>query len=317
MRNYQQIVIVIIGFTLFPFCNKDNKQKSKIKQEWVTRYFYKLGVPETKSFSTDTTIYNEFEFPTEETNSSTSTKTIYKYERDTQLVSMTKYRGNGNILYKKNISYNDKGKKTMLKIYETFSTTKTPELVAGMKFFYDTSGKVLEKKYFGAINYNEEEQFSLITEGPNADDMIKRERKRQADSTSAKYVRTKEGKVGRIYFNNDTNNCINYSYNSDGKLVSKLDRFGLGKYYIYNKNKLIQTKDIEYSAITLKTFNEKGKVIEVQKLDTKDGSVEKSFPELIWKTRITYSDNGLLKEVIRFNNIGEPESVDKYEYEFF
>lgn len=338
MKNspLRQLPIVLLPLLISSCLPSDTKEQPKIKLEIASQYYYKMGVPNTKANSSDTTMYNEFGNPTEEIKS--GNKTIYKYEKDTLLTSVTEYGKDGLIWYKKNIAYDNSGKKISLNIYQTFTSVKTPELVAGMKFFYDSKNKISEKRYFGAINYTEEEKAETISVGTNAPSISEREKERQLDSASAKYIRNNKGDIERIYFNNDSISFLEYSYDPDGRILSKVFKNNqntanansvieeinranefitgkrksnaAGKYYTYTNGKLSQIKETSSDGyVTIKIFNSNEKISEIHKYI--------NFEEVLWKRKYIYNDDGLLKEVIQSNKIDEPITIDKYEYEYY
>lgn len=337
MKTTIKFLILIITIISFNSCsNKQNGNKSNIKTKRAIRCYYKLGVPD-KNGDTTTTNYNEFGMPTEEITS--SDKKTYLYEKDTLQVSETHYGLRDNsIWYKKNITYNVVGKKESINIYTSFTVSKTPELVAGMKFFYDVNNKIIAKRYFGGIEYNEEEIPQTVSADSNGPDIFERENKRKADSSSAIYIRNITGKLTQIYFNNDTADKIVFSYNNNGKLISKQRYYSTlgsgstllsdllknhnrgnttnendftGSRYYYTNNKLSKVEEISNNVITqINIYNEKENILEVKNIFYKQDELSRS-----WK--FTYTDNDNVNDIIKYNKINEPEFIDKFEYEFY
>lgn len=339
-KNVFPKLLSTIAILLFISCsNTKTSKEPKIKSERVTRYYYKMGVIDTTATDTpEVTNYNQFGKPTEEITG--YSKTIYLYEFDTLLTSKTVYRKKDNkINYKKNITYNKEGKKLEKKIYATFAEQYRPEIIASMQFFYDTKNRICLQKYFGnEIDYNEIEDIMPIATPSVIED---RERERQQINHTAKYVYNENNKKDIVYLNvlgghhiifSDAtlNYCdssyIKFNYNSKGNLISEIpnpERFGIdsvvteewgspnndGKYYFYKNNKLSKIKINKAPLIILKTFNENENVIEVKWCNT--------LRKKIFRDKLNYYENGLVKEVIHFNEIEEPESVEKYEYELY
>lgn len=325
--------LIMMFFILFVYgCSDRNLgDKPKIKIEKSTRYYYEMGIPKKEGSEPDSTFYNENGLATMDVSS--SSKTLYIYEHDSLLTSITRYGKDGKIWYKKNINYDDKGHKLSFKIYSSFTSTDVPELISGMNFYYDSDNNICEKRYFGAIDYTEEEGFESISVGPDEPNMFEREKARQADSTSAKYIRNREGKIAVVYFDNDKNSRINYTYNRENKLVSRinhsykstnrnsiytiadsilypLDKPTSNKYYEYKNNKIIRIREVSTNGfIEEQIFDEKERLIENK------GSSKNE--KLVWTMKYSYFENGLLKEVIKYNSINEPEFAERYGYTLY
>jgi len=326
--NFHIKIMMIFTLFIYGCSNRNAGEKPKIKIEKSTTYYYEMGIPKKEGSEPDSTFYNENGLATMAVTS--SSKTLYIYEHDSLLTSITKYGKDGKIWYKKNINYDNMGHKLSFKIYSSSTTTDAPELISGMNFYYDADYNICEKRYFGAIDYTEEEGIEIISDSPDEPDMFERERARQADSTSAKYIRNKEGKIAVVYFDNDRNSRINYTYNGENKLVSRINHsynrtnrnsiYALAdsildptgkpisnKYYEYLNNKKIRIREVSNNGfIEEQIFDEKERLVE-RKGSFKNGN-------LVWTMKYSYFENGLLKEMIKYNSINEPEFADRYEY---
>lgn len=322
-KNTYILFTISVLIILLSCSNKDsNNSTTKIKTETTSRYWYRQGVADKEASETTVTQYNSFGNPTEELSS--SNKKLYVYEKDTLLISETQYGIKDNsIWYKKNIKYNDNGTRESLKIYTSFTTSKTPELVAGMKFYYDSNNRISRKRYFGGIAYNEEEIPQSISSNPS-NSIIDRENERKADSSSAVYIRNNKGDILKIYFNNDTSNKLVYTYNNNGKILSKQRfqktySFGVliqndntfnGTKYYYNNDVLSKVEIIAGNRIReIKLYNSKEQLIEHQYYILND--------ELSWKWKYSYYENGKIKDITKYNDIEEPELVDRFQYEYY
>jgi hypothetical protein len=328
-KNTYLLFTISALIILFSCGNKAENNDPKIKTEKISRYWYRLGVADKEASETTLSQYNSFGKPTEELSS--SSKKLYVYEKDTLLISETEYGLKDNsIWYKKNIKYNENDTRESLKIYTSFTNSKTPELVSGMKFYYDSNNRISAKRYFGAIEHNGVENAESISDGPNTPDILERENKRKVDSSNATYLRNTKGDILKIYFNNDTSDKIIYTYNEIGKIISK-QRF-------YKKNKSVMFYDSnnpapkENNFFNLKYYYKNGTlnkievlggnhIREVKLYNSKEQLIEHQYyilnDELSWKWKYTYYENGKIKDITKYNDIEEPELVDRFEYEYY
>lgn len=327
----KQIIILILGVTMIG-CAPSNKEQNadeigkKLKAQKSYIFYYSKGVVEKTPSDSCITHFDELGNKSETQTGSSLIQ--YVYEKDTLLTTVTeRFKESGIIVYKKIIKYKD-NKKESLKIYKSYTSTNVPELVAGVRFYYDSINQISAKSYFGDINYDEEELASSIGQDKS---LIEREAERKADSTLASFIRNSRGQISKIFFNNDTTNKIIYSYNANGELLSQrifqktksrnkslLGAILSGKYaensnsftgfrYNYQSDSVKRVEKIVVDKIKkVQLFNKAGDLIE-----------EKVFGldnELQFKWVIERSEDGKIKTITKFDNIEEPIFVERYEY---
>lgn len=331
----KQIIILILGVTMIGCAPSNKEQKEdeigkKLKAQKSYTFYYSKGIIE--KIPSDSTIIHFDEFGNKSETQTGSTLIQYVYEKDTLLATVTeRFKESGIIVYKKIIKYNKYNKKESLKIYKSFTSTNVPELVAGVKFYYDSLNQICAKSYFGDINYEEEELQSSIGSDRS---LGERETDRKEDSTLASFIRNSKGQVSQIFFNNDSANKIIYSYHANGELLSKrvfqkttssnksmLSAILSGKYgenansftglrYYYQSDSTRRVEQIVVDKIKkIQLFNKAGDLIE-----------EKVFGldnELQFKWVIERSEDGKIKSITKYDNIEEPIFVERYEYEYY
>jgi len=332
----KQKIILILGVTMIGCAPSNNEQKvveigAALKVQKSYTFYYDKGSVE--KIPSDSCIIKFDKFG-QKTEIQTGVSLIqFIYEKDTLLASVTeRFKEKGIIVYKKIIKYNEENKKESLKIYKSYTSTNTPELVAGMKFYYDSLNRISAKSYFGDINYDEEELESSIGSDKS---LIERESERKADSTFATYVLNSRGEISKIYFNNDTADKIIYTYDViNGELLSRrffqknksnnkslLGAILAGQYgkksdsftgvkYSYQNDSIKRVEKIVADNIKrVQLYNKRGHLIE-----------EKVFGfdnELLFKLVFERSKDGKIATVTKFDSIEEPVFVERYEYVYY
>jgi hypothetical protein len=201
MPNKKTFYIILASLIVLTDISCSTKREhKKVKTEKVFRYQYQSGEP-NKIGELDQQIgYNEFGNRIQFINYSGGTISstfAYTYEKDTCLTSVTHYDKAGTIIYKKIIQYNLHNNVDNFRIYSDH------ELIGGIKFYYNKDNQIAEKKYLGAIDYNENEDISFvsISGGLNRDYNLRSEYIKimaTKDSVSAKYYRNTHGDIEKI-----------------------------------------------------------------------------------------------------------------------